>query len=196
MLHRLLITPKERCLVKGEPKGVCVQLARQRLLQRCPGLFRPVERELHPSQVSLYHRAVRLQADAILGLPQCLLPLAQPHVVVSHVGGRDAISGIALLPQFVGLAGLVQFSGNEAVVGGTDPVLLAFAHPVPQVVGLLRILARQCGLSKIAVDNSEIAVSKGEVGIELNRTPVIGKARHSALLVEYLSAHAEGLQCF
>ena len=64
---------------------------------------------------------------------------------------RHDVSRVGLLPQLVGLRRLLQLSGRVQVVVCLDGEPLPFAHLLPQLVSLARILRRPAGFVEVAV---------------------------------------------
>jgi hypothetical protein len=66
------------------------------------------------------------------------------------------------------LAGLLQLSGDNFVVQGSDTIFFPFADPLPQVIGFPDIFRRQTCLSQIGVYQAQTGVGNGEIGIEID----------------------------
>ena len=130
---------------------IALELALLSLLNRFLGVIHPVECKITCCEVAITNHCIWFQSQRLSGFSHSLLVLPKLCVNASQVAGRHQILRIALGPQFVHLAGLLNSPVTFCVVQGSDTVFFMFADPVAQCISLLDILRSQAGLSEITV---------------------------------------------
>ena len=87
-------------------------------------------------------------------------------------------------------------AGDKLKVEGGDPILLAIADAVTQVVGLLAVVRGETCLSKIRVLDGNADTGHGEVWVEFDGTLRKRNGFGVALSAASRNSHAVGLQRF
>src|SRR5712692_4665098 len=108
---------------------ITLELVPLGLVYRLPGVIHTVKEKVGLCKIEITSY-VWFQTLALLGFRQRLLVLSTFSVNVPQVAGRHHILRIALGPQFVYLAGLLQLPSDALVVQGSDAVFFSFADPV------------------------------------------------------------------
>ena len=131
MRHLSRVSLEKSQQVTTREQVVTPHLALLCLLVRSLRLFQPVEVRVAYGENDIVHPIIRLQAD-------CLSCFLQRLFRVSKAGGNERrgrprleIPRVGLLPQFVHLCRLLQFSRRSYVVGCLYTQPLPFAYLLP-----------------------------------------------------------------
>src|SRR5271169_908827 len=98
------------------------------------------------------------------------------------------------MPQLLALERFVELTRDVEIVMSRDVELLCFAGAIAQIESLFRVFARQVCFGSVAIDGSEIRISRGEIRIERDGLLEQGNRFRVALRLPDFDAEAVGLQ--
>ena len=152
--------------VKAEVDERTIQIVGLRLERCCPGFIQAINHQIAVDEVGVSVSACGIEFQRLLGGGEAFIVIAERAVDDAQTTGRNVVAGVGLSPEFAGLAGGLEISGDVILIVRSDVELFALAHTLPTFVGLAGILGGAGGLAEVAVAGSKACIRHGKIGIE------------------------------
>src|SRR5215467_9353997 len=109
---------------------------------------------------------------------------------------RDRVTRIGLRPGHACLAGALEVSGYDPIIGDLDKKSLAIAGTVSEFIGSRRWLPSSSSLSGIGIAQRKVGPGEREVRVQLNGALLQRYSRHQAFVHQGSKSRAIRLERF